>query len=233
MAKLLKVGDVLEVEGKKYKAVPEVRVETCKYCAFQDVQRCSAKSSNCITGGFILKEVKETPRHIELGVLRNEGNWVIFEIVEQTHRGNEFCQQTVSDTFKSSNGIELASISSPAWGGTNRLYCCGTCSNKDNIDIVCTTSEFARISEAINEYNTTNGKGYEKPWPQWDDRYYFVSECGKVDSTCFDESEFDYNLKEIGNFFRTEEEALSAAEKVKALFKELAELADSPAESEE
>lgn len=233
MAKLLKAGDVIEVEGKRYKAVPEVRVETCKYCAFQDVQRCPAKSSNCITGGFILKEVKEPPRHIELGVVRNEGNWVIFEIVEQTHRGNEFCQQTVSDTFKASNGFELASISSPAWGGNDKLYCRGICSNKDSIDIICSTSEFARISEAINEYNTTNGKGYEKPWPQWDDRYYFVSECGKVDSTCFDESEFDYNLKEIGNFFRTEEEAEAAADKIKALLKELAGLADSPAESEE
>lgn len=220
--KILKVGDVIEFNGKKYRAVPEVRLETCKGCAFQDVRLCPTESSNCITGGFIFEEVKEPPRHIELGVLRNEGNWVIFKIVEQTHRGNEFCQQTAPDTFKSSNGIELVSVSSPAWGGANRLYCCGFLSNKDSIEIVCTTAEFAKISEAVTEYNSTDGKGYEKPWPQWDDRYFFISERGKVDSTCFEEREFDYNLKEIGNFFRTEEEALSAAEKVKALFKELA-----------
>ena len=68
---------------------------------------------------------EQSSRHIELGVVRDEGNWVLFKIVEQTHRGNEFCQQTAPDTFKASNGIELASVSSPAWGGANRLYCCG------------------------------------------------------------------------------------------------------------
>lgn len=217
MAKLLKVGDVIEVEGKRYKAVPEVRVETCKYCAFQDAQRCPVESSNCITGGFILKEVKETPRHIELGVLRNKGNWVIFEIVEQTHRGNEFCQQTVSDTFKSSNGFELASISSPAWGGSDKLYCRGICSNKDSIDIICSTSEFARISETINEYNSTDGKGYEKPWPQKGDEFFYILDNGAISSRIFDDDKYDCDMQDYGNLFRTEEEATEARDKVKAL----------------
>ena len=106
MEKILKVGDVIEFNGRKYRAE---------------------------------SEAKETPRrHIELGVVRDEGNWVMFKIVEQTHRGNEFCQQTAPDTFKASNGIELASVSSPAWGGANRLYCCGFLSDKDSIEIVCT-----------------------------------------------------------------------------------------------
>ena len=38
MAKLLKAGDVVEVEGKKYKAVPVDIVETCKDLQAQDNQ---------------------------------------------------------------------------------------------------------------------------------------------------------------------------------------------------
>lgn len=220
--KILKVDDVIEFNGKKYRAVPEVRLETCKGCAFQDVRLCPTESSNCITGGFIFEEVKEPPRHIELGVLRNEGNWVIFKIVEQTHRGNEFCQQTAPDTFKSSNGIELVSVSSPAWEGANRLYCCGFCSNKDNIEIVCTTSEFARISEAVNEYNTTNGKGYEKPWPQTGDNYFYILENGAIHNRFFYGDKYDRAMRDYGNFFRTEEEAEAMADKIKTLLKELA-----------
>lgn len=188
--KILKVGDVIEFNGKKYRAE---------------------------------SEVKETPRrHIELGVVRNEGNWVIFKIVEQTHRGNEFCQQTAPDTFKASNGIELASVSSPAWRGANRLYCCGFLSNKDSIEIVCTTAEFAKISEAVTEYNSTDGKGYEKPWPQTGDRYFFISGDITPGNLIFTDCAFDHNCQTCCNIFRTYEEAVAAADKVRMLLKELA-----------
>lgn len=190
MEQILKVGDVIEFNGKKYRAE---------------------------------SEVKETPRrHIELGVVRHEGNWVIFKIVEQTHRGNEFCQQTAPDTFKASNGIELASVSSPAWGGNNRLYCCGFLSDKDSIEIVCTTSEFAKISEAVSEYNITDGKGYEKPWPQTGDRYFFISGDITPGNLIFTDCAFDHNCQTCCNIFRTYEEAVAAADKIKALLKELA-----------
>ncbi|WP_337746998.1 hypothetical protein [Victivallis vadensis] len=190
MEQILKVGDVIEFNGKKYRAE---------------------------------SEVKETPRrHIELGVVRHEGNWVIFKIVEQTHRGNEFCQQTAPDTFKASNGIELASVSSPAWGGANRLYCCGFLSDKDSIEIVCTTSEFAKISEAVSEYNITDGKGYEKPWPQTGDRYFFISGDITPGNLIFTDCAFDHNCQTCCNIFRTYEEAVAAADKIKALLKELA-----------
>ncbi len=190
MEQILKVGDVIEFNGKKYRAE---------------------------------SEVKETPRrHIELGVVRHEGNWVIFKIVEQTHRGNEFCQQTAPDTFKASNGIELASVSSPAWGGANRLYCCRFLSDKDSIEIVCTTSEFAKISEAVSEYNITDGKGYEKPWPQTGDRYFFISGDITPGNLIFTDCAFDHNCQTCCNIFRTYEEAVAAADKIKALLKELA-----------
>lgn len=222
MEQILKVGDVIEFNGKKYRAESKPIRRDCRGCVFGDVRSCPIQE-DCGTNNVILKEVKETPRrHIELGVVRDEGNWVIFKIVEQTHRGNEFCQQTAPDTFKASNGIELASVSSPAWGGANRLYCCGFLSNKDSIEIVCTTSEFARISEAVNEYNITDGKGYEKPWPQTGDRYFFISGDITPGNLIFTDCAFDHNCQTCCNIFRTYEEAVAAADKVRMLLKELA-----------
>ncbi len=225
MAKLLKAGDVIEVEGKRYKAVPEVRVETCKYCAFQDIQRCPAKSSNCITGGFIFEEVKETPRHIELGVVKVEGDKVTFKIIEQTHKRKEFCQQidhniftASSNIFRASNEIKLGSKDIPGWrGNSSLLFCRGFFSDKDNLDIVCTTSEFARISEAVNEYNATDGKGYEKPWPQKGDEFFYILENGAIHNRFFYGDKYDRAMRDYGNFFRTEEEAIEARDKVKVL----------------
>ena len=219
--KILKVGDEIEFKGKKYRAESEATNRGCRGCVFGDAPACPIQE-DCNTNSVILKEVKETPRHIELGVVRNEGNWVIFKIVEQTHRGNEFCQQTAPDTFKASNGIELASVSSPAWGGANRLYCCGFLSNKDSIEIVCTTAEFAKISEAVTEYNPTDGKGYEKPWPQTGDDYFYILENGALCSRIFYGDKYDHAMQDYGNFFRTEEEARAAMEKVRMLLKELA-----------
>ena len=189
--KILKVGDVIEFNGKKYRAE---------------------------------SEVKETPRrHLELGVVKVEGDKVTFKIIEQTHQEKEFSQQSDHHHFKASNGTELASGAFPAWkDGNHSLYCRGCACEEDDKELTCTAAEFAKISEAVSEYNITDGKGYKKLWPQWDDRYFFVSERGKVDSTCFEEREFDYNLKEIGNFFRTSQEAEAAADKVRALLKELA-----------
>ena len=222
MQKKIMVGDVIEVGGKKYRAELDDGSGDCRDCAFDGAPLCPIKPEDCSAARLIFKEVKDVPRHLELGVVRDEGNWVIFKIGEQTHRGNEFCQQTAPDTFKASNGIELASVSSPAWGGANRLYCCGFLSNKDSIEIVCTTAEFAKISEAVTEYNSTDGKGYEKPWPQNGDGYFYIASRGRIEYTEFTDEPFDTDCKAYGNFFRTEEEAMSAAEKVKALFKELA-----------
>ena len=225
MEKILKVGDEIEFNGKKYKAVPEVRVETCKYCAFQDAQRCPAESSNCITGGFIFEEVKETPRHIELGVVKVEGDKVTFKIIEQTHKRKEFCQQidrniftASSNIFTASNEIKLGSRNIPEWiGNSSLLFCRGFFSDKDNIEIVCTTSEFARISEAVNEYNATDGKGYEKPWPQKGDQFFYILDNGAICSRIFDDDKYDCDMRDYGNLFRTEEEAIEARDKVKVL----------------
>lgn len=222
--KVLEVGDVIEFDGKKYRAESEAQSGSCRGCAFDDATSCPIKSEDCSAASLIFKEVKETPRrHIELGVVKVEGDNVTFKIIEQTHRGGEFTQRGPLGIFKASNGLGLASRRHPEWKDDNHLlYCRGRACEKDDKELTCTASEFAKISEAVTEYNATDGKGYKKPWPQWDDRYFFVSERGTVDSTCFEEREFDYNLKEIGNFFRTSQEAEVASEKVRALLKELA-----------
>lgn len=165
---------------------------------------------------------EEPSRHIELGVVKVEGDKVTFRIVEQTHRGKNFSQQTATDTFKASNGIKLGTRNIPEWpSDSSQLFCRGFFSDKDNIEIVCTTSEFARISEAINEYNTTNGKGYEKPWPQKGDKYFYVTAGGDVSHCTFNGYNFDLDTQSFGNFFRTEQEALAARNKIEILLKEL------------
>lgn len=221
--KILKAGDKVEFFGKTYQAEPGYQNVGCRGCAFETTASCPIVE-NCSSNHVILKEVKEEPpRHIELGVVKVENGMVTFKIVAQTHRNDEFSQQADYILFEAANGLKLRSWGGPEWkDGNPILHCRGHIYGHDNRELNCTTADFAKISEAVTEYNATDGKGYEKPWPQWDDRYFFVSERGKVDSTCFEEREFDYNLKAIGNFFRTSEEAEAAAGKFKALLKELA-----------
>lgn len=159
-------------------------------------------------------------RCIELAVVKVEDNEVTFKISKQTHKNNEFCQQINTNKFFASNGYKLLSYAMPVFNlYSHELFCQGEFVDRDDDEINCNFEDFAKICEAITEYNTTDGNGYEKPWPQWDDRYYFVSECGEVENTCFRKKEFDYNLQEIGNFYRTFEEASKVAENIKLLFK--------------
>ena len=61
----------------------------------------------------------------------------------------------------------------------------------------------------------------KKPWPQSGDIYFYVaSDCTIVSDNFYGTSLIDKGRFDCGNFFRTKEEAV-AAEKVKALFKEL------------
>lgn len=222
MEQILKVGDVIEFNGKRYRAESKPASRDCGGCVFGDARSCPIQE-DCGTNNVILKEVKENPRHIELGVVKVEGDNVTFRIVEQTHRGKNFSQQICKNIFKASNGIELGSIGGPAWkDDKSRLFCRGNICDNDNSEITCTVTEFAKISEAITEYNAADGKGYEKPWPITCDSYYYVNENCTVGCNTFNACDYDCELQKIGNCFRTSEEAVAAAEKVKALFKELA-----------
>lgn len=162
------------------------------------------------------KPVESPKRHIELAVVKVEGDKVTFRIVEQTHRNDEFSQQDNSSVFKSANGFQLKSCADPEWAGkTSTLLCRGFERNDDNFEVVCSAIEFVRISEAVAEYNATDGKGREPRWPQYGDQYFYVTMFGAVDDHEFDGHTVDYKLQEFGNFFRTKEEAGAALERVK------------------
>ena len=169
------------------------------------------------------KSPKPSKRHIELSVVRVEDDKVTFKIVAQTHRYNEFSQQNNPRKFTASNRFQLWSSSKPEWQSRgSSLFCRGNITDKDNLELVCTVTEFAKISEAVAEYNETAGKGYEKPWPIICNSYYYVNENCTVICNKFNAYDHDYELQKLGNFFRTYEEAEVAAEKIKALLKELA-----------
>lgn len=221
--KILRVGDVIQFNGKKYRAESVNRRYGCDGCVFGDARSCPIQE-DCGTNNVILKEVKETPRHLELGVVKVEGGRVTFKITEQTHWGGEFTQRGTFGIFKASNGIRLSSRVFPEWKDDNHLlYCRGRNCEKDDKELNCTVVDFAKISEAVTEYNATDGKGYEKPWPQKGDRYFYVASYGVVEGGEFcDGSLFDNGCKNYGNIFRTQEEAEVARDKIKALLKELA-----------
>lgn len=245
-----KVNEVFRnIDGHYYKCVEGIG---CRNCAFRGTGSCGqyvcaeATRPDRVPVKFVAvsdepiepkkeKEMEkdtateEPSRHIELGVVKVEGDNVTFKIIEQTHKRKEFCQQidrniftASSNIFKASNEIKLGSEDIPEWiGNSSLLFCRGFFSDKDNIEIVCTTSEFARISEAINEYNTTNGKGYEKPWPQKGDKYFYITAGGDVSHCTFNGYNFDLDTQSFGNVFRTEQEALAARNKIEILLKEL------------
>ena len=166
------------------------------------------------------KPVESPKRHIELAVVKVEGDKVTFKIADQTHRNDEFSQQVNSDEFKSSNGLCLLSHSVPEWFPlASSLYCRGSDKEQDNNRLTCTAVEFSRICEAISEYNSTDGRGYEKPWPQVEGKYFCIAADGRVDLFRFDGNEFDCKMQAFGNFFRTEAEAKAALERVKQALK--------------
>lgn len=159
-------------------------------------------------------------RHIELAVVKVEDDNVTFRIVEQTHRCGEFSQQANTDEFKACNGITLASCAFPYGdGGKSTLFCQGYRDDRDNIKLTCTTVGFARVCVAVAEYNATDGRGHEKPWPSVGDKYFCIAAEGKVDRLTFNGYEFDRKMQDFGNFFRTESEAKAALERVKQALK--------------
>ena len=166
------------------------------------------------------KPVEPPKRHIEIAVVKVEGDNVTFRIVEQTHRCNGFSRQNNPHKFTAANGFQLRSAAHPEWGSdTSALYCRGFERNDDNFEIVCSAIEFVRISVAVAEYNATDGRGYEKPWPSVGDKYFCIAAEGKVDRLTFTMDGFDRKAQDFGNFFRTKEEAEAAIERVKQALK--------------
>ena len=153
-------------------------------------------------------------RHLELAVVKVEGDQVTFRIAEQTHRGESFTFNGC--VFRSSSGYTMVSQDYPEFKKyTCKLFVRGMNSGADNYQITVFLSHFAKIMEAVNEYNETDGKGYENTWPKYGDTYFCIDSSGKIDVFSYDSSPFDKNRSAFGNFFRTREEAEAARERVK------------------
>lgn len=69
-------------------------------------------------------------------------------------------------------------------------------------------------------FRIADGEGYEKPWPQEGDIFYYITITGDVvDSKYETDGCSDGVLLDFGNFFRTREEAEAALERVKKALK--------------
>lgn len=162
----------------------------------------------------------EKKRHLELAVVKVEGDQVTFRIAEQTHRGKNFTQN--GEKFKSSCGYFLIADTYPGFRDdyTGKiLFVRGWDSSENDNKITVSLFHFARIMEAIAEYNETNGKGYEKPWPQEGDKYFCFNSAGQINDYTYDKLKIDEPRREFGNFFRTREEAEATLERVKKALK--------------
>lgn len=178
--------------------------------------RAESKEHECES-----KEASKMERYLELHVIQVYANDVSFQINRQYHRGTDFC--AAGRKFEASNGVLLTSESVPGFfvGGDKLVFTvCGDILECDDTKLTVTHKQFALIMQAINEYNETNGAGYEKPWPQSGDEFYHVEADGSVKKDTF-KSIYDYykSMCKIGNCFKTEREAKEMAEKFKSMLK--------------
>jgi hypothetical protein len=99
--------------------------------------------------------LKSSPtRTIKLGNISIDGNIVTFQIVEQTFRGLEF--NNGLSGFVSSDGVELHSLAEPEVGANGFCCCRGDSKSKDYAILETDINNFARIVNAIKEYNGEN-----------------------------------------------------------------------------
>ena len=116
----------------------------------------------------------------------------------------------------------LNSLSSPEYNcGCSTLYVQGYANCLDDQEITVSLFNFARIMEAVTEYNETNGKGYEKLWPQEGDTFYCITSKMTVSRGEFGSSldGYEFEMRDAGNCFKTFEEANAALERVKKALK--------------
>ena len=153
--------------------------------------------------------MSEKKRHLELAVVKSEWDQVTFRIAKQTHLGKDFCQK--GKVFKSKNGIPIMSLSKTIVAGIS----------PKNKEYKCRIDEFIQIMEAVNEYNETNGAGYEKKYPEEGDNFYFITSKMTVSLGEFGSSMdgYEFKMRDAGNCFLTREEAEAALERVKKALK--------------
>ena len=156
---------------------------------------------------------------LKIEVVKVMHNRVHFKITKQTHELRNFSNQENGYRFIASNGYKLSSTTCPSWNSISKeLSFFGEVFTDEDIIISVALEDFNKILEAIEEYNNTNGKGYEAQWPQVGDVYFCVAETGIVRRFVFSDESFDYIMMDVGNFYKTEAKAKEVAEVIKIVF---------------
>lgn len=163
-----------------------------------------------------------TKRHLEIAVVSVEADVLTLKVADQYYFGDEFSKQENKHEFTAKNGLTIRLGEKLEWDESNEILSLRRFRNINTFEetIECNVHKIADILAAINEYNETNGNGYENPWPQTGDLYYYVDTDGSVESCQYaDKCDIDNNRRESGNFFATKEAAKIAAERVKKALK--------------
>lgn len=160
-------------------------------------------------------------RHLEIAAVSVENDIVAFKVADQFYSGDEFSQQEIKSEFKAKNGVAICLSEKLKWDKNNKILSIRRLHDIIKVEetIKCYVHHFAYIMEAVTEYNETDGKGYEKPWPQKDDEYFCIDSMGKILILTYHEDFTDEGRRDFGNFFRTREEAEEALERVKKALK--------------
>ena len=148
-------------------------------------------------------------RYIEFIVIEADNNFIYFKIGKQTHRASDF--SSTGESFKASNGVLLKSYFFPEYDPTdNILFVKGMDELEDDRILRCPHYDFHLICEAITEYNKTANV---------DENYYIITSDFTITELKFNNSDYDLENKENGNFFCTREEAENALNLFKYLTK--------------
>lgn len=164
-------------------------------------------------------------RHLEIAVVSVENDVLTLKVADQYFFGDEFSKQENKHEFKAKSGLTIRLGEKLEWDESNEILSLRRFRNINTFEETteCTVHKIADILAAINEYNETNGNGYENPWPQRGDKYFCIQSTGYVTSEDYDNYQIDNGRREFGNFFRTREEAESALERIRKALKGVGE----------
>ncbi len=158
-------------------------------------------------------------RHLELAVVAIKNDIVTFKVADQFYDENEFCEQHNKSEFKAKNGVAICLSEKLKWDRNNKILSLRRLHDIVKVEetIKCYVHHFAYIMEAVNEYNETDGKGYEKKFPEEGDNFYFITSKMTVSLGEFGSSMdgYEFKMRDAGNCFLTREEAEAALERVK------------------
>lgn len=162
-------------------------------------------------------------RHLELAVVAVENDTVTFKVADQFYFGYEFSKQENKHEFKAKNGATIRLEGKLEWDEYSDILILRRFWNLGNVNETtkCNVHHFAYIMEAVNEYNETDGKGYEKKFPEEGDNFYFITSKMTVSPGEFGSSMdgYEFKMRDAGNCFLTREEAEAALDRVRKALK--------------